>query len=289
MNRREEILSKASEVVVIPSCAHKAMTLLGDPNADMDELASIIEHDPGLTMNLLKIVNASFFSGDKGTMTAHEAISRLGTAQVLQFVLSTGVAPSFVQKIEGYDLTPDMHMQHSVVVAMAAQELGRVLELDVPEYTYTAGLLAGVGKIVMGAYLKIDVESIIVLAESESLSFDQAEDRVLGINHAELGGVMMENWGLPGEITDVVRYHLRPDEYHGQSLALDLVHIGSVLAKMIGVGLGADGLNYRPSTAVAERLKLTPAVVDAVSAQVITDLADIWHLFIRCAEGPEGQ
>jgi len=273
-----------SEVVAIPSCAHKARALLEDPNADLSELGRIIEHDPGLTANLLKIVNASFFSGHRPMRTAHEAIVRLGTTQVLQFVISTGVAPSFVQKIEGYDLAPNMHLQHSVTVAMAAQELGTVLGLDVPDYTFTAGLLSGIGKQILGAYVQVDVHPILELAITEGLSFDQAEDSVLGINHAELGGLLLESWKLPVEIVNVVRYHLRPDEFEGESLALDLVHIGNVLAKMIGVGLGVDGLNYTPSRKVAARLKLTPELIDTVSANVVTSLGGVRDLFINCTE-----
>jgi len=284
MSRREEILAKVAKVVAIPSCVQKALALLNDPDADLGELARIIEHDPGLTVNLLKIVNASFFGGNRPMSTAREAIVRLGTAQVLQFVISTGVAPSFVHKIEGYDLAPNMHLQHSVTVAMAARELGDVLGVKTPDHAFTAGLVSGVGKILLGAYVQVNVHPILTLALEEGLSFDQAEDQVLGINHAELGGMVLDNWGLPRELTDVVRYHLRPDEFDGEDLTLDLVHIGNVLAKMIGVGLGVDGLNYEVSKKVAERLNLTPAILDTVSANVVEGLGEVWDLFMECAE-----
>lgn len=284
MTRREEILSTVSRVVAIPCCATKAAAMLSDPDADMAELAMIIEHDPGLTANLLKIVNASFFGGGKPMLTARAAIRRLGTLQVLQFIISTGVAPSFVRRIDGYDLAPSMHLQHSVTVAMASRELGRVLGLDAPDHTFTAGLLSGIGKILLGAYVKIDVKPILALAMEQGLSFDRAEDAVLGINHAELGGILLQSWGLPPEITEVVCHHLRPDESPEPGVVLDLVHIGNALAKMIGVGLGVDGLNYVPSATVIERLGLTAEIVDRVSANVVDELRAVWSLFMECAE-----
>jgi len=284
MTRRQEILETVSRVVAIPSCAGKAAALLGDPNAELSELARIIEHDPGLTANLLKIVNASFFGGGKPMRTAAEAIGRLGTLEVLQFILSTGVAPSFVHRIDGYDLAPSMHLQHSVTVAMAARELGRALGLDAPEYTFTAGLLSGVGKILLGVYVQVKVRAILDLAMEEGLSFDRAEDAVLGINHAEVGGILLESWGLPPEITEVVCHHLRPDEAPAPDTVLDLVHIGNALAKMIGVGLGVDGLNYVPSVAVIQRLGLTAEIVDRVCANVVDELRSVRHLFMQCAE-----
>ncbi|MUM77515.1 HDOD domain-containing protein [Pseudodesulfovibrio sp. F-1] len=284
MIRRQEILETVSRVVAIPSCAGKAAALLGDPAAEMSELARIIEHDPGLTANLLKIVNASFFGGGKPMRTAGEAISRLGTLEVLQFILSTGVAPSFVHRIDGYDLAPSMHLQHSVTVAMAARELGKALGLDAPDHTFTAGLLSGVGKILLGVYVQVNAKAILDLAMEEGLSFDQAEDAVLGINHAEVGGILLESWGLPPEITGPVRHHLRPDKAPEIDTVLDLVHIGNALAKMIGVGLGVDGLNYVPSVAVIQRLGLTAEIVDRVCANVVEELRSVRHLFVQCAE-----
>ncbi|MDC0335790.1 HDOD domain-containing protein [Pseudodesulfovibrio sp.] len=284
MIRCEEILGRISAVVAIPSCTPKAIALLNDPDVSLDELARVIEHDPGLTANLLKIVNASFLSAGKPMLTVRDAIGNLGTVQVLQFVISTGVAPSYVRTIEGYDLAPSMHLQHSVAVALAAQELGRVLDLGAPDHVFTAGLLAGIGKNLLGAYVQINARPILDLAIKDGLTFYQAEEEVLGINHAEVGGLLLDSWGLPQEIVNVVRYHLNPDRFQGEDLVLDLVHIGNVLAKMIGVGLGVDGLNYTTSQAVVERLGLTPDILDKVSANVVGELREVWDLFIECSD-----
>jgi len=282
MTIRNDILGKLSEIVAIPSCAHKAAAMLDDPDADFDELARLIEFDPGLTANLLKVVNASFFSSKRPILTASEAIGKLGDTQMLQFVISTGVAPTFVQKVEGYDLSPLDHLQHSVTVALLSQELGNVLGIDYPDYTFTAGLLAGIGKIVLGHYVAVNVQPMLDLAGSKGLSFDQAEDEVLGINHAEVAGILLDSWGLPKPLVDVVRHHLRPDEFEGRDVALDLVHFGNVMAKMVGVGLGVDGLNYIPSQKVAERLGLGPEHLDLTSANVVFELQSVRDIYMEC-------
>lgn len=284
MIRREEILTKVSNIVAVPSCAQKAMAMIEHPDDNKEKLARVIEHDPGLTANLLKIVNVSNINGSEPMLTARQAIDRLGTQQVLQFVISTGVAPSYVQKIEGYDLSPSMHLQHSVTVGMAARRLGNMLGLDVPDYVFTAGLLSGIGKILLGAYVKVSAAPIMDLAIKDGLSFDKAEDLVLGVNHAEVGGLLLDSWGLPQEITDVVRYHLDPDMCSRENVVLDLVHIGNVLAKMIGLGLGSDGLNYTVSEKVVERLGLTSEILDLVTAMVVDEIYEVWDLFVECAE-----
>lgn len=282
---KREILATLPKIVAIPTCAYKAAPMLDNPDADLGELARIIEHDPGLTVNLLKIVNASFYGAKNPLRTTKEAITHIGDLQMLQFVISTGVAPCFVDTFLGYDLTPSRLLQHSVSEAMAARNFGVTLGMDVPDYVFTAGLLAGLGKTVLGAYTNVNGRSIMDFALKEGISFDEAENRILGINHAEIGARLMENWGLPEDLIRVVRHHIDPNGYSGVDPVLDLVHMGHILAKMIGVGLGVDGLNYAVCQNVTDRLGITPEIVDQVSANVVEELGTVWDLFITCDEG----
>ncbi|EGB15120.1 putative signal transduction protein [Pseudodesulfovibrio mercurii] len=284
MSRREEILAACAKVVAMPTCVRKAGSLLDGPEADFSRLARIIEHDPGLTANLLKVVNASDPVGTGPVLTARAALDVLRSPDVLRFFISTGVAPYYVHVIAGYDQAPSQFLQHSTTVALASRELARTLGMDAPDHVYTAGLLSGIGKLLLGAYVQVDLRDILRLVFDRDLAFDRAEEAVFGITHAELGAVVLERWGLPESLTKVVRHHLRPDGYPGLDPVLDLVHVGNVLAKMIGLGLGADGLNYEVSNAVVERLGITSAVLDTVAANVVVELRSLWDLFLECSD-----
>lgn len=283
MSRRDEILVACEKVVAMPTCVHRAVSLLDGAETDFARLARIIEHDPGLTANLLKVVNASTLT-DGPVLTVRSALDALRSSEVLRFFISTGVAPYYVHVIAGYDQAPSQFLQHSTTVAIASRELARILMVDAPGYVYTAGLLSGIGKLLLGAYVQVDLREILRLVFDEGMAFDTAEDAVLGITHAELGSIVLERWGLPEPLTRVVRHHLRPDEYDGRDAVLDLVHVGNVLAKMIGLGLGADGLNYEVSSRVVERLGITSQVLDTVAANVVVELRSLWDLFLECAD-----
>ncbi|AMK09788.1 MAG: HDOD domain-containing protein [Pseudodesulfovibrio sp.] len=283
MTRRDEILAACNKVVAMPTCVRKAGALMEDQEVDFRHLERIIEHDPGLTANLLKVVNASTLTGGEPVLTARRAMAALHSPDVLRFFVSTGVAPYYVNVIAGYDQAPSMFLQHSTTVAIASRELARALGLDAPEHVYTAGLLSGIGKLLLGAFVQVDLREILRMVFDEGLPFDRAEEAVLGISHAEVGGLLLSRWGLPEPITRVVRHHLRPDAFEGEDLVLDLVHVGNVLAKMIGVGLGADGLNYEVSNNVVKRLGITSAVLDTASANVVVELNSLWDLFLECA------
>ncbi len=279
MSQRAEILTAVGKIEKMPTSIQRAMVLLNSPDPDLVELARVLEHDPGLTSNILKMANSSYFGGVRTISSVREAVIRMGAQYVFKLVIAFGIAPHARKAVRGYGLEPGQLLQHSITVALAAEELGRSLSIKIPEHTFTAGLLCDLGKIVLGTFLEIDQAPILKLVHEQGLSFEKAEEEVLGINHAEVGAALLEAWDIPEAIVSVVRYRLDPDSYDGVDLALDLVHVADVLAKNTGVGLGCDGLCYEPSMNVAKRLKLTTKIMDKVVAEIMVHVDELSDLF----------
>ena len=275
MSRREEILQKAMAIPNMPMPVQKVLAYIGNPDADLRQLAKIIEFDPGLTVNVLRMANSSFFGTVGKVSTVKEALMRLGLGRLYQLVIASGVAPFARYAIKGYGLRPGELLEHSVAVAVASETLARELGVVAPPYTFTAGLLVNIGKTVMGSFLEVDAGPILELAHARHIPFEQAEEEVLGINHAELGAILLERWSIPIPIVNVVRYRLRPDDCPEPDLALDLVHVGDVIAKMTGIGMGIDGMQYTPSEAVFTRLDLTPQQMENVMAAIMEQIAEV--------------
>lgn len=279
MSKREAIIAALAAVPPLPAAVQRTLALLRDPEAEMNDIARAIELDPNITANLLRLANSPQFGGMRSIGTVREALIRLGAKRVGQLIMAAGVSPHAGKEIKGYGLPAGALLEHSIATALAAEALARKTGRTPPEYTFTAGLLANLGKVVLGTFLEVDATPILELAHSELIPFDQAEKRVLGIDHAEVGALLLERWGLPEEIVEVVRWRLNPDDYPGESLALDLVHAGEILAKLSSIALGVDGLQYQPSTPVVQRLGLTPEIVEEVMAQVAVDAAEISQSF----------
>ena len=281
MSQREEIIKKASSIAQMPMPVQKVLAYIGNPAADLRQLAKIIEYDPGLTVNVLRMANSSLFCGSGKVTTVKDALMRLGLHRVYQLVIASGVAPFTRYELKGYGLRPGELLEHSVAVATASELLAQELGLLAPPHTFTAGLLVNIGKTVMGTFLEVDADPILVLAHERHISFEQAEQQVLGINHAELGTILLEKWGIPTPIVNVVRYRLHPDDCPEPDLALDLVHVGDVIAKMTGIGMGIDGMQYTPSEAVFTRLGIAPANMENVMSGMLDQIAEIRDILME--------
>jgi len=269
MNRRDEVFAKVETIPALPTAAGRMVMLLRDPDVDIAEVIRTIEYDPSLTTNMLRLANSAYFAGPRSISSLRDAVVRLGFNRIFQLVITSAILPVARQAVQGYDLPPGMLLEHSIAVAIGAEELAAMLKLKTPPATFTAGLLHDLGKVILGTFLEVDAKPIVDLAFQEKISFEQAEARVLGIDHAEAGAALLERWDLPTTIVQVVRWHHQPESYQGEPVVMDLVHAADHLSLATGVGAGVDGLNYHPSDEVMARLDLKDAVAEAVLCKML--------------------
>lgn len=278
MVTKEQIIAKLRSIPSLPTAASRVISLLKDPDVDINELMRSIEYDPGLTSNVLKLANSAYFGGPRTISSLRDAIVRLGMNRIFQLVITSAIIPIARQEIKGYDLPPGKLLEHSIAVAVGSEELAAQLGRRAPAHTFTAGLLHDLGKIVLGTFLEVDVGPIVRMAFDEKVSFEVAEAKILGMDHAEAGAELLQVWKLPGSLVQAVRFHHRPAEFKGTAeevFVLDLVHVADILALESGVGTGVDGLNYVPCPEASARLKLKPAISEAVVCNMITNVGEL--------------
>lgn len=277
---REEIIKKLDTIESIPATVTKVYKLLNKrEDVDFKELVRLIEYDPSLTTNILKYANSAYYGFKYKITSLHQALIRIGTDKIFDLVIAASVGPILKQGVKGYDLPRGKLWEHSVGVAIGTEQLAKELKIDAPGYLFTAGLLIDIGKIVLGSFINVNPQPIVELAFEKHIPFDVAERRILGIDHTEVGALLLERWGIPEEIVEVERWHHQPDRFEGDKTVVDLVHAADTLTMIAGIGgYGRDGLNYRPSAAVSERLGLSRKTNEKVIAEMICSIEKVYEM-----------
>ncbi len=279
MTRTGEILDQIKMLPALPPSATEVVRLVQDPKADFSDISSIIEYDPSLTSNVLKFANSALFGGTGKIKSVKDATIRLGTKNIFQMVVASAIAPFANEKVSGYDLDKGALWEHSVAVATAVKVLAKELEMKVPEYVFTAGLVHDIGKIALGNFVEIDSEKIMSEAFNEGISFESAERNILGLDHAEVGAVLLESWNIPNEIVDVVRWHHDPSGPDETNPIIDLIHAADVMCMTAGIGAGTDGLNYTLSKESLDRLGLKVSGMEVAICKTINILGQSADMF----------
>ncbi len=281
MNQTErfEIMEKVKSFPGISGAVSKIFSLLDDPDTDASRIEDVVRYDPGLTANILKMSNSAYFGFSGKIGSVRQAVVLLGWKRTAQIVIASCVNAMMDEPVSGYNLQKGEFWRHSIAVSVAAEGLVKELKLPDVEKIFTAALLHDIGKLVLGAFLKKDMEKVEIEA-ARGVSFEIAERNILGTDHAEIGAMILKNWMFPPGMVSAVRWHHDPDSAGDISVLTDIVHVANVLCLMIGVGVGREGLRYKPSPLATKRLGLTTGHLEMVASQTLQWVDDLSDMFV---------
>lgn len=227
----EDIVNSLRTMPPSPPVAFKLFFMLKNRNLMNSDIVEVIRHDPDLTAQILRLSNSASFHGEEPVGTLEDAVLRLGYNLIQEKVMAITFGQLSLVSLSDYGLDPVELWRHSIKTAIAAKILAplcRKQKLDT-NACYVAGLLHDIGKSVLNVTTRREVGKIRMVMEQESLSWSDAELVVLGADHAEIGGLLLERWFFPDEIVAAVRYHNDPElDPHGLA---KLVHVASNCAR----------------------------------------------------------
>lgn len=197
-----------NELPMLPSIVVRLMQLDSRSETFFEELLALLESDPPFALRCLRLANSAISGPEAPISTLPAAVSRLGSRTIVRWLTTMGVTQVFLPTSVGQQLL----WSHSVETALATRILVRKSGRDSPELAYLAGLLHDIGRFLMFEDSPQLLEEVDEAGWSSPTTLIDAERRVLGYDHAELGGQACKLWGLPPLLGMVIRNHHRPAE-----------------------------------------------------------------------------
>lgn len=257
MSNIKSIVKKIDSLKPVPQVANKVMSIAKDPNSSMADLSKVIIYDAAVTANLLKVANSAYFGMSGKVNSVHQAIVYMGMSQVIDLVTLASSSEDLKSAQEGYDLDAGELWKYSISSALIARDLAEKKRAQDSNLIFTAALLKDIGKVILSQHVGDSYEKINTLVAEEGFSFREAEKEVIGIDHAELGGMVAETWKFSQKMVEIIRNHHHPDESLESYLETAIVYLADTLCLMMGIGGGSDGLAYRFHQDVVKYLGLT--------------------------------
>jgi putative nucleotidyltransferase with HDIG domain len=245
MSSLQYLLAEIQNLKPIPAVTQQLLEVVDNPDSSMEDIANVIQYDPVMTANVLRACNSAYFGLKHPAESIKDAVSMLGTDQVIELVLLKSGAASFSGSQEGYGLEEGEMWRYSVSSAVIAKQMAAKLGLANKNTIFTASLVKDIGKIILEKYVARVRHKILDLVEKENLSFREAEKKVLGIDHAELGAMIAKTWKFSPKMVKIIRHHHLADETMIKDKEVAVVYLADCICMMIGVGVGSDGLAYR--------------------------------------------
>jgi len=262
----EQIMAQVKSFPGMPATAAKLLKMLDDTDSTVAQIEEVLRYDAGLTANILKLTNSAYFGIPSKVSSVKQAILMLGWKRVLQLVMTMCMSTVMKRPVVGYDLPQGALWRHSVAVSVAAEEVVKALKIPEAEEVFTAALLHDAGKLVLGGFVKDDLEQIKTMV-SKGITFEIAEYMVLGTDHAEIGARLLEKWAFPKDLVNAVRWHHAPETCDNHCTLSDIVHIADTVGLRISFGLDSEGIRVEPSASVTDRLGLESVDLEVLVEQ----------------------
>ncbi len=235
----EDVIPKINDLRSMPDLSVKLMKELNNPDVSVNRVCEILSQDIIMTAEILKIINSAFFGLPHRITNVPHAINLLGIKIIKALAMYTNIFSGFSEEkdIRIYEQIRTHSMDVAKFAKRLAEESG--MKKDFSDACFTGGLLHDIGKLPILKSSKLSDE-IRGCMEQEDCDFYEAELRVLGINHTDVGAYILSMWGLPHDMIEAARYHHFPTESENKTISpLSFVHIANEIVScrnLSGVG-----------------------------------------------------
>ena len=208
--RVDDIIRSVERLKPMPSNVSHILREIEKQNVGIDALAGMIGLDQVLTALVLQLSNSVSLGYSRTCSTLHEAIMHIGL-QRLKSALMTSPATSIMNRsLSGYHLGAGELWQHSLMVGVASEWLAQVLHYPDPEQAYVAGLLHDIGKLLLDQAVFSNYARLADYVQKYNVQLWQVEEKLIGIDHARVGGLIAEHWNFPVVLVDAINFHHVP-------------------------------------------------------------------------------
>jgi HD-like signal output (HDOD) protein len=186
------------------------------------------------------LVNSVYYGLTTPVNSIEEAVFYLGVRQIRQLAMVTPVIEDF-QRLAGKTPFPWREFwQHCIATAILSREVIASVMVPLDEADYVSGLVHDVGKIVMAATFPDHFAVIHQLMAKAPQDLIALETRVLGLNHAELGGIYLKNHSLPDLLVETARFHHQPERASHYAQIVSAVQIANLLVRHANIGASGN-------------------------------------------------
>lgn len=226
-----DITENVTKVPALPQIVVKLLELLQDPDTSASQIEDLIQKEPGLAAQVLKLVNSAFYAMPTPIGDIKRAVTILGFREIKNIVVANSIGKAF----KGVKLPKSFEMKtfwrHSLVNACVTRFMAENSNQKIDGDAFTLGLLHDIGKLILAAYAPETMEAIINYAIEKEISFFDAEKEFMVTNHPEIGAWLSEKWKMPASLTDSIRNHHNPEHFEKHVLTASS-HFGNYIASV---------------------------------------------------------
>lgn len=227
---RDRLLDDACALDVgDPAILVRIAAVCGDQRSHARDVALLVQRDAAFAATLLRIANSAAYSRGRAVGELVAAVNRLGLTLVGSLALATPGLRLMEGPRDAFGAARRTLHRHAVRTGLGARQLAPIEDGDL---ALAAGLVHNIGLAVLSRTVP-EVFARLLARTDSGEPLRELELEMLGLTHAELGGLIAERWRYPLSLVTAMLEHDDPEPF---GLALP-VRAADLIARDSGVGL----------------------------------------------------
>ena len=266
-------LYKHCTLPALPEVLTKFQEIMNSPGVGAKEIAEIVNKDPAVVAQILKIINSAYYSLPVEFSEVKLAVAYLGINEVYKIILSISVINTLsTNQKEEFNYI----WFHSLLTAFCAKYFAQKFEplLDKNEL-WTIAILHDIGKLV---YLKFFPKHYIELrnyCKKNGCLFSEAEIDLSFPSSSYIGTLLCERWRLPDKIKRACFSHSLHDlekinEESSSNSYRTMVILGNIVA-----ALSTDELKQEKKNEISEGIIRTIKIDESDFLLIMGDVVQL--------------
>jgi len=205
--KRYDIDALLDEVITLPSMPDtlgRITKLVNDPNCSLGDVAKAVSSDPAIALKTLRLVNSAYYGLGQQVATVEHAVVLLGLKVIKNLALTATVFAT----IRG---SAELFLRHCIGCGVAMKVLAENGPLSghlaFADEAFVYGLLHDIGKVILEEYLPSEYDQVRRAVQERAIPWHEAEEEVIGADHAALGARLAEKWKLAAPMSNAIAGH----------------------------------------------------------------------------------
>jgi HD-like signal output (HDOD) protein/prolyl-tRNA editing enzyme YbaK/EbsC (Cys-tRNA(Pro) deacylase) len=274
--RIRQRLEETLELPPLPETAQRIIKLRVDPNADISDLANIVETDPSLAAQVVSWASSPYYSAPGKIKSIHDAIVRvLGFDMVLNLALGLALGKTMSMPKDGPNgSTP--YWQQAVYNAAAVEGLVTAIPRENrPGFgmAYLSGLLHNFGWLVLAEVFPPQFSNICRFMEANRhVPPHLVEFHILGVTREQMSSWLMQLWNMPVEVVVALRQQNSLDSEMEHGEYAKLLFVAQRLLQQKGIG---QGPKMEIPDSMFRQLHLDPEKAEQTVETILSSSSDL--------------
>lgn len=224
----ENIVERIKTLPPLPKSFHEINAICSDDNGTIDQLAKVIEKDPMLVANLLKVANSPLYGFRREIKSVLQAVSLFGMSTTRSLTTDISIKKLLNVDIEPYGIDPEEFVRISGMQSALMREWYKNVDRNKLDILFLGALMQETGKILIAdEIVKEDETSQFKFEIESSIHISQVEKMYVGTTTGEITSKIFEHWGFDEVMVQAIKfsdnYEVAEDDIKPLAFALQVV------------------------------------------------------------------